>query len=1107
MADRSRSRSKNAQKALNKLKKHAHSEHSAQQAKITPPKYEYLITRPRITQRLDDVLHLAVCWIAGPAGTGKTLAVADYLNCHTRPAFWYRVDEGDLDPAAFFDDFSKLIRLPDGRALPRYGAEYAAHINILARRYFRAFYSLIPANSIIVFDDLHLVNDQIFQKIVSLALLEMPQTMSCFCLSRHLPFSCLTDLQFKSQLITVDHNELSFSREETTQLFSRYGLNDALAERAYQLTQGWIAGLVLIAERYYQQDIVAIDEQVFQENSRSLLFYYLADKVFRVLPDTQQQLLVRTSVLPEVNARLANELLEINEADEILEKIYRRQLFISRRTDKVIFYRYHDLLRDFLIDELSKQTTSEELRVFRRKTAVLLDRHHYVSEAIELGLEIQDWQLALCLLAKHAEAMLQAGRYESFIAWSKEVPVSYLLKDEAICYWLGVANMIYDDNEAEKWFLQAYALYSRKQDKLGQMRTIAKAILARYYGWRSLEGVEYWVEKALQVQLALIKFDTAEDEVLSLSGLLRALTLADQNVQNTKCAREISDRLLPLLYLKGKTIDVNVLTLSADTLMYFYGRYVGVDLFDQAAAVAQPVLTDARLKPWVLATWETTYGAFNALRFPLTGLNQRYLIGAEALRHAVVICEQEKLSNIEFGALCNLFHYYRSRSEYTELRKLMKRIERLANLHEQTQAKKLKEIQIAYYLATRQFEKAIQISDELIAQFDKKQPLDQLISYRLTRFYRFLTTESYTAAIAYLSPSLDEYKGVLRDYVQTCIELTQVLMLKRTENQAYVDLLRCALQKASRNMWINLLSYVPNIVAELMSTALRHEIEPNFCRSIIEYRNLMPPTPTTIHWPWPVKLFAFGRLEIEVDEKNTVLGRKYHTTQGLLSLLVAFGPNGVNNHFLFESLWPESSLAAAKTSLKVAIHRTRKLLIYDQAILFEDDRVKLNPAVVWVDVWIFDQQAHHVINKLHTTHYHNQTFAAAEDLVALYKAVLFGAQRDETWYVPLQEKLKSRFIELLVALGEQYELQRRWEDAVKAYSSGLQQDNLVEEFYRGLIRSKLALREPNAALHVFRQCREVLSIVLGTAPTLATMQLINDVRKAGERTELIRSSL
>ena len=75
---------------------------------------------------IDRALRSGACWIAAPAGYGKTTATADYLANAAAPHVWFRVDEGDQDIAKFFGYLAQS--LPSAEAvskMPVFGVEYA----------------------------------------------------------------------------------------------------------------------------------------------------------------------------------------------------------------------------------------------------------------------------------------------------------------------------------------------------------------------------------------------------------------------------------------------------------------------------------------------------------------------------------------------------------------------------------------------------------------------------------------------------------------------------------------------------------------------------------------------------------------------------------------------------------------------------------------------------------------------------------------------------------------------------------------------------------------------------------------------------------------------
>jgi LuxR family transcriptional regulator, maltose regulon positive regulatory protein len=63
------------------------------------------LTRPR----LYSARKAPVTWLTEPPGAGKTTLIASYLEARNVPIFWYQLDAGDTDPAAFFSYLTVTI--------------------------------------------------------------------------------------------------------------------------------------------------------------------------------------------------------------------------------------------------------------------------------------------------------------------------------------------------------------------------------------------------------------------------------------------------------------------------------------------------------------------------------------------------------------------------------------------------------------------------------------------------------------------------------------------------------------------------------------------------------------------------------------------------------------------------------------------------------------------------------------------------------------------------------------------------------------------------------------------------------------------------------------
>jgi LuxR family maltose regulon positive regulatory protein len=69
-----------------------------------------LISRPRLTERLQAGSKQKLTLISAPAGFGKTTLVGGWINQSKRPVAWVSLDAGDNDPARFWSYFIAALQ-------------------------------------------------------------------------------------------------------------------------------------------------------------------------------------------------------------------------------------------------------------------------------------------------------------------------------------------------------------------------------------------------------------------------------------------------------------------------------------------------------------------------------------------------------------------------------------------------------------------------------------------------------------------------------------------------------------------------------------------------------------------------------------------------------------------------------------------------------------------------------------------------------------------------------------------------------------------------------------------------------------------------------------
>ena len=93
----------------------------------------------------------------------------------------------------------------------------------------------------------------------------------------------------------------------------------------------------------------------------------------------------------------------------------------------------------------------------------------------------------------------------------------------------------------------------------------------------------------------------------------------------------------------------------------------------------------------------------------------------------------------------------------------------------------------------------------------------------------------------------------------------------------------------------------------------------------------------------------------------------------------------------------------------------------------------------------------------------------------------------------MRERLRGKFVRAVESIGGKLEHASKFEEAVVLYSRGIEADELVEPFYRGLMRCYQRLDRHSEAASAFRRLRQTLSITLGATPSAETQKLFQEL--------------
>jgi LuxR family transcriptional regulator, maltose regulon positive regulatory protein len=1066
-------------------------------AKLTPPYLGRVVPRERLYRLLDAAFDASAVWLGAPAGSGKTTAIVAYLAVRTTVPVWYRVDAGDLDLAAFFYSLAQSLPAKKrAKTLPIFGAEYASKPLPFARRFFRAYYDRLPAASILVFDDLHVAAATLLPDIVAIAVEELPPDFRIVFVTREQIPGSFAGLRANNRLARVDERALLFDDAEAEAL-----LNARLGERvdahvrqaAQQGAQGWAAGLVLMSEQAAQgADFTAR----YPAHHGEPLFDYFANEVFERMSEPERHFMQVTALVSEVDPGEAAAMTGRSDAQDLLDAFCQRQLFVTRLAGRIPRYQYHDLFRAFLLARLYENVVAGELRDTRIRAAEAVLEGSRIESAIALFIDAQAWQRAAEQVEHRAQTLLQQGRRATLLSFVGAIPPEVVADYPWLHYWMGVATMIDDAATACGHFERAYAGFAVTSDPAAMSLTAAQAVLAIHMSWGTHVGTAAWLERLDQTACA-VSMLRASDRLRVATAAVRAAGMTSTYRVNEASVAAVVETAVAMLEARSARIDVNDRMVAADALQEHASALGSPDLFQRIVGAVTPALADPGLTPWAKCHWLVSFASVSGRRFPYHKDRFPYATPEDALHEAWLLANEHGLPNLCFAATFAMISVARGAGNHELCERLVAKLQAEYDPAQPTQTCNFFFHQSMQFGVNGDYQAALAalVSAEEAAT-RAQLPLSEWWTLRASRAQILIALGRFDEAIAVLRAHAPEYSGLFLQVFQILIATAQWLKAPHGTPEHVIQL-RALLADVREAGWANYMTMIPAAVSQVWGEALEHGIERNFIVAAIRRRKLRPPNAYSAAWPWPLRVRLLGPLQIERDDEPLRFGAKMQKKPfELLKLLASAAHRAVDAHQIMAWLWPEADTESAKASLDVTVHRLRKILGIDEALVLTSGKLQLATEMVWVDAAAFEHWLDEAQRRLDAQPERPEANILAERLFADYRGRLCGDDEPAPWSIGLRERLHHKFLQLAGSLGRFYEVQRDFIRALAVYRRGLAEDQLAEEFYRGLIRCQLAQNEPAAALHTFRSCREILSVVLGVSPAPATVALASKIRGA-----------
>ncbi len=420
-----------------------------------------VVTRPRLTARLDEGCRGGLVLVTAPAGFGKTTVICDWVVARPRGdadpgVAWLSLDEGHNDLARFLTSLLLAVRTTASQVgeqmLARLRSEQVTCDEVLTTLLDEV--AALPQDVVLVLDDFHVIDSEEVEQAMVLLIEHLPRQLHVVIATREDPQMPLARWRARGVLTELRAADLRFTRGEAAEFLRAVMGLDLAPEDVASLearTEGWIAGLQLAGLHLQGQADPREAVRSFAGSHR-FVFDYLVQEVLADLTEPERAFLVQTAILERMCPGLCEVVTGQQGSGAMLERLERANLFVVALDDRRHWYRYHHLFADVLRVRLHAEHP-DQVGALHRRASDWFAANGLYSEAVGHALSAQDWQRAAELLERAGDAVEDGSRAGAWLTHAQALPDGLIRARPVLAVWFAYALLGRGDLEAAGTYL------------------------------------------------------------------------------------------------------------------------------------------------------------------------------------------------------------------------------------------------------------------------------------------------------------------------------------------------------------------------------------------------------------------------------------------------------------------------------------------------------------------------------------------------------------------------------------------------------------------------------------------------------------------------------
>lgn len=486
--------------------------------------------RTHLMERLEKNLYRPLTLVSAPAGYGKTTLVSCWLESCGIPSAWVSLDENDNDLRMFLAYFLAAVHsiFPDAarETQAMLNAPQLPSLRVLALSLINEL-DQIEKNFILVLDDYHVIHDKAVQDLLIELLKYPPGPMHLVLSVRRDPSMPFTTQRARSRMTEIRVQDLCFTAEETATLLQGIldePVDSATAAVLKEKTEGWVTGLRLAAlSLRHRSDLDRIIANL--PGDSPYVTDYLITEVLSSQPEDLREYLLVTAILNRFCAPLCDAMCVPGTRSweckiggrQFIKWLEKSDLFVVPLDDQGQWFRYHQLFRQLLQDQLKRKFSPDDIADLHKSASAWFNENELVEEALHHTLEGGDTEGAARLVAQHRNDVMNQEQWHNLARWMGMLPSNIIEKSpemlitQAWSFWnrMRLPEMAGVLDQVEP-LLTAMSSESEKsralQGELYAMRSLQYFLSAPCDGPRALDYARRAVTKIPRHQFSALGF-------------------------------------------------------------------------------------------------------------------------------------------------------------------------------------------------------------------------------------------------------------------------------------------------------------------------------------------------------------------------------------------------------------------------------------------------------------------------------------------------------------------------------------------------------------------------------------------------------------------------